>query len=145
MHLLPTQNPSPTPQNHAFPHHSMLPNPNLPPQHSPILHHTRPRNPRLCRNHNILSYQAVMPNMHQIIDLRPPPNPRLPQSPAIDRRISPNLNIVLHHQPPLLRKQHILSRLCTPRIPKPRSPQNSPSLHHNPIPNHRTRIDRHSS
>ncbi len=80
-HFFSAQNSCPTPQNHAFSYSCMLSNPHLPPQNRPILDHTRPRNPRLRRNHNILSYQAVMPNMHQIINLSPlaqsasPPKP----------------------------------------------------------------------
>src|SRR5258705_10772527 len=72
--------------------------------------------------------------MHEIVDLRASPDPRLAERSAVDRCIRPNLNIVLHHQPALLRKDQVLSRLLTSRIPEPCRPQSSPCLHHHAIP-----------
>src|SRR5271163_668899 len=77
-HLLAAQHPGPAPEDHAPAHRCVLPHPYPPPQNRPILHHARSRDPRLRRNNHVLPNHAVMPDVHQIIDLRPTPDPRLP-------------------------------------------------------------------
>src|ERR1700694_5131546 len=108
-HLLPTQPPRPAPQNHPRPHGSVLPNPHLPAENRSIFDDAGTRNPGLRGSHHILPNHAVMPDVHQVIDLRPPPDPGLPQGPAVDRGIRPDLDIVFDHQRSLLGKQQVLS------------------------------------
>src|SRR5258707_2734477 len=83
--------------------------------------------------------------MHEIVDLRASPDPRLAERSAVDLCIRPNLNIVLHHQSALLRKDQVLSRLLTSRIPEPCRPQYSPCLHHHAIAEYSLGMDHHPS
>src|SRR5215469_9612436 len=80
-HLLPAQYSRAASQNHTLAHRRMLADPHLPAQDRAILHHTRARDPRLSRNHYILPNQAVVPDVHQVVDLCPAPDPRLSQRP----------------------------------------------------------------
>ncbi len=88
---------------------------------------------------------AVVPDMNQIVDLRAAPNPRLSQRSAVDRRIRSNLNIVLNHQPALLRKDQVLPRLPAARIAKSRRAQHGPRLHDHAVPQHGSGMHHHTS
>src|SRR6266566_1936502 len=93
----------------------------------------------------MLPDDAVMPDMDQVVDLRPSPDPRLAEGSAVDRRIRPDLNVVLHYQPALLRKDEILSGLLTSRIPEPGRPEHSPCLDHHAIAEYRLGMHHHPS
>src|ERR1700761_4646141 len=118
-HLLSAQHAGATPEDHARSYRCVFSNPYLAAQNRTIFDHARSGDPRLRRNDHVLSNHAVVPDVHQIIDLRSTPDPRLAQRSTIDRSIRANLHIVLDDQSSLLRKDEVLPCLVAPHISKP--------------------------
>src|SRR6185437_1336748 len=68
-HLLPAQHSGTAAKNDPSTHRSVLADPYLPPQNRAILHHARPRDACLGRNNDVLPNHAVVPNVHEVINL----------------------------------------------------------------------------
>ncbi len=130
-------------QHHSFFNVRMLANPDLPAENDIILDRNAPGKPGLRRNYYVFAYPAIVPNVHQIVDLRSPPDPRLVQRAAIDRRVGTDLHIIFNHQPPNLRKLLIVSVLRVAHVSKAVAPQHRPGLYSHPFAHSCPRIDRH--
>ena len=58
----------------------------------------------------------VVPYLHEIVDLRPVPDPRVVDAPAIDRRVRADLDVVPNNAAAHLRKLHV--RALSKHVPK---------------------------
>jgi len=90
------------------------------------------RKPALRDNHTVRPNYAVVGNHHQIIDFRTFPNMRPRKTPTVNRRVRPDLRIVVDLHNTQLRNLHMLSFLHL--VPKSIRPDHRSRMQHNPIP-----------
>jgi hypothetical protein len=83
---------------------------------------------------------AVMPDVHQVVDLRSAADARLSQGSAIDGCVCADLDIIFNDQAPLLGKDQVLSRLAVSGVAKSRRSQHRSCLHDDTVPQRRSSV-----
>src|SRR5258706_4111099 len=140
-HYLLRQHPALPSQNHPCLNPRVIPNPSLPAHHHAVFNDAASRNPHLRRKNHILAHDNVVSHMHQIVDLRSPPNHGRIQRSTVDGRVRSNLHVIPNPQRSHLWKFFIFPRLPVPDIPKPIARQHRPSMDNDAISQRRTRIN----
>src|SRR2546422_2248028 len=67
----------------------------LPGQHDAAADPARPRDSHLGHDDRVLTDLDVVADLHQVVDLGPAADDRLPERGAVDRRVRPNFDVVL--------------------------------------------------
>src|SRR5579875_1909819 len=111
----------------------MVRNPNLTTDNCAVAKGAAAGNSSLRRNDYILADSDIVSHVDQIIEFDATQNTGLLQGPPIDRGICPNLNIIFHHERPLLRKLEIFAGLHVPHITKSICTQNCSRMHNNAV------------
>src|ERR1700730_5246005 len=87
----------------ARPDRHMVGHANLPGQHGPVAHPRGARDPDLGDQDHVFSHVAVVPDLHQVVDLAAAAHDRLAEGRAVDRGVGPDLDVVLEAQAAHLR------------------------------------------
>ena len=80
----------------------MLADPHLPAEDCSIFHNRGTGDSCLRGNHNIFADDAVVPDVHQVVDLGAAPDPCLSQRSPVDGGVGSDLDTVFDHKAPLL-------------------------------------------
>src|ERR1041385_3022061 len=78
-------------------HSRVITEPNLPTNHSIVFDYNATTNSRLRCDHYPLPDVAVVTNVNHVIDLRPAPNSRPPQSRTVHTSVRSQLHIIFDH------------------------------------------------
>src|SRR6266478_8483670 len=90
-------------QDGARPDRHVVGHADLTGQHGPVAHPRRARDAQLGDQDHVLAHVAVVPDLHQVVDLGAAAHDRLAQGRAVDRGVGPDLDVVLDAQAAHLR------------------------------------------
>src|SRR5581483_4629039 len=121
----------------------MIPDPNLSPDDDVIFRDRAAGKTGLRRHHHVLPDPHVMSHMHQVVELRAPPDHGGIKRSAVDGRIGADLDVIADLECPYLREFFIASALRITYKSKSIASQHRPRVHHNPLAQPRSGINRH--
>src|ERR1700730_17472690 len=87
----------------ARPNRHVVGHANLHGQHGPVAHPRGARDPDLGDQDHVFAHVAVVPDLHQVVDLAAAAHDRLAEGRAVDRGVGPDLDVVLDAQAAHLR------------------------------------------